>query len=296
MAKNAVADWSTTAASNTDIGGISIAEGMSPGNVNNAMRETMAQIATWRSLVAQLADNETVSGDWTFSGTNSFSGTTTLATVDINAGAIDGTNIGAASPGTGAFTTLSTTGAITSGGKVSADGKALACEFIASTDASASASIAFTGFDASKYDAYMFVLQNIIPTNDGTMLLRTSTNGGSSYDNGSADYNYASSGYDSVAGARQASDNSATSITMTPGGVESTGNGFSGRVMCYGPHLTKETMFTWEGAYFVTTEGFAHVNGGGVRDSAADVDALQFTFSSGSIASGTITMYGLRNG
>jgi hypothetical protein len=45
MAKNSVTDWDTTAANNTDVGGISIAEGMAPGNVNNAMREMMAQIA-----------------------------------------------------------------------------------------------------------------------------------------------------------------------------------------------------------------------------------------------------------
>lgn len=43
----AVSDWSSTAASNTTVGGISIAEGMSPANVNNAMREMMAQIADW---------------------------------------------------------------------------------------------------------------------------------------------------------------------------------------------------------------------------------------------------------
>lgn len=47
MSKNAVTDWSTTAASNTDIGGISLAEGvMLPSAVNNALREMMAQIAT----------------------------------------------------------------------------------------------------------------------------------------------------------------------------------------------------------------------------------------------------------
>ena len=40
----------------------------------------------------------------------STSGTATLATVDINAGAIDGTNIGASTPGTGVFSALTTTG------------------------------------------------------------------------------------------------------------------------------------------------------------------------------------------
>ncbi|MFZ2681735.1 MAG: hypothetical protein WAZ14_01420 [Patescibacteria group bacterium] len=41
------------------------------------------------------------------------SGTLTATTVDINGGAIDGTAIGAASPSTGAFTTLSSTGNVT---------------------------------------------------------------------------------------------------------------------------------------------------------------------------------------
>ena len=41
----AVSDWSTTAASNTSVGGVSIAEGMSRASVNNAIRALMAEIA-----------------------------------------------------------------------------------------------------------------------------------------------------------------------------------------------------------------------------------------------------------
>jgi len=52
MAKNTVGDWDTTANNNTDVGGISIAEGMMAANVNNAMREMMAQIATRAPLGA----------------------------------------------------------------------------------------------------------------------------------------------------------------------------------------------------------------------------------------------------
>ena len=37
--------WSTTANSNSDVGGISIATGMSPSNIDNALREIMAQVA-----------------------------------------------------------------------------------------------------------------------------------------------------------------------------------------------------------------------------------------------------------
>jgi hypothetical protein len=40
----AFGSWSTTAGSNTTIGGISIAEGCPPSNLNNAQREMMAEL------------------------------------------------------------------------------------------------------------------------------------------------------------------------------------------------------------------------------------------------------------
>lgn len=43
-----VFDYSTTANSNTIVGGVSIAEGMAPGNVNNAMRAQMADARKWQ--------------------------------------------------------------------------------------------------------------------------------------------------------------------------------------------------------------------------------------------------------
>jgi hypothetical protein len=39
-----ISEYSSTAADNTDIGGINIAEGMAPSDVNNAMREQMSQL------------------------------------------------------------------------------------------------------------------------------------------------------------------------------------------------------------------------------------------------------------
>jgi hypothetical protein len=47
MPKTAYSQWDTTAANNTDIGGITLAEGaMLASQVNNAIREMMAQLAT----------------------------------------------------------------------------------------------------------------------------------------------------------------------------------------------------------------------------------------------------------
>jgi hypothetical protein len=49
MAKNAVTDWDTTAANNTDVGGINI-QGTAPvSNMDDALRTIMAQIATFRT-------------------------------------------------------------------------------------------------------------------------------------------------------------------------------------------------------------------------------------------------------
>lgn len=41
-----ISTYSTTAASNTTVGGISVAEGTAPGNLNDAIRAVMADIAT----------------------------------------------------------------------------------------------------------------------------------------------------------------------------------------------------------------------------------------------------------
>lgn len=51
MATIGVAAYSTTAASNTAVGGVSIAEGMSPASVNNAMRAMIADTAIMRNLL-----------------------------------------------------------------------------------------------------------------------------------------------------------------------------------------------------------------------------------------------------
>lgn len=55
-------DWSTTAASNTAVAGISIAEGMDPGNVNNGMRAIMAASkgASWGGISGGTANAQTV--------------------------------------------------------------------------------------------------------------------------------------------------------------------------------------------------------------------------------------------
>ncbi len=78
MAKNKISEFSSTAANNTDIGGINIAEGCAPSGINNAIRELMAQLKDQQ--VGTDADNFTVGGNLSVAGTTTLTGTTAAPT------------------------------------------------------------------------------------------------------------------------------------------------------------------------------------------------------------------------
>lgn len=172
-------------------------------------------------------------------------------------------------------------------------------EFIATADLSNDATAEFTGFDASKYDAYEFVLQNVIPSNDDVRFyIRTSTDNGSSYDAGASDYSFAIS---QIGGANTNASTAVSIMDLTNigNGVEvgsaAGEDGVSMTLRVIGPHLSKSTFITWHGMYVNSAGNETGIIGAGSRKSSADVDAVQFTFQSGNLESGTITMYGLRN-
>jgi len=163
--------------------------------------------------------------------------------------------------------------------------------FLASTDISSAATVDFTAFDGTQYDAYKFVLQNVIPATDNVELyLRTSTDGGSTYDSGASDYLWAGSMNSFEA------EGSGGQVEISAG--EGIGNGagedgISGTIEIAGPHLAKETYVNFHVSF--DDNGLKNCVGGGVRNSSADVDAVRLLMSSGNITSGTITMYGMVN-
>jgi len=91
MAKNSVRDFDATAANNTDIQSVDIAENCAPSGINNAIRELMADVKDVSTgtvaLESPQADSMTVTGD---------------LTVDTNTLYVDSTNnrvgVGTASP------------------------------------------------------------------------------------------------------------------------------------------------------------------------------------------------------
>ena len=102
MPRTKISEFSATAASNTDVNSIDIAENCAPSGINNSLRE----------MAAMLKKQEV--------GTDPMT-SPVLTTADINGGTYDGgainsTTIGASSASTGAFTTLSASSTFTLGG------------------------------------------------------------------------------------------------------------------------------------------------------------------------------------
>ena len=134
MAKTKISQFDATAANNTDLNSISIAEGTAPSNINNAIRELMSQLADLNlgnEVLSTLKidnlhlDGNTIvtldtNGDLNL--TPNGTGAVTIAKVDINGGAIDGTPIGGSSASTGAFTTLSASSTANLGSSVTVSG------------------------------------------------------------------------------------------------------------------------------------------------------------------------------
>jgi len=170
-------------------------------------------------------------------------------------------------------------------------------EFIASTDASDTATISFTGFDSSKYDSYLFTFLNVVSATDAkSLLLLTSTDGGSNYDTGSSDYVVQYFGYRAGA-AFQGFDATSANINVSASQGTASGEegGCSGHMFIYSPHIALPTRVAGQSFFFHSNGDIANLVTGGQRTSSADVDAVRFLYNSGNIASGTINMYGIVN-
>jgi len=165
-------------------------------------------------------------------------------------------------------------------------------EFIASTDASDVASVSFTGFDSSKYDSYVFTLGNVLPATDGTSLcLRMSVDSGSNYLSASDSYTVGSNVADSAGDA-----NKIKFMYSTTGNAALDG-GFTADIKINFPHLNSVTYAFGSGIHSLTNGSVEAIRNYslGKTKAATVVNAIQFLFASGNIASGTFTMYGRVN-
>lgn len=176
---------------------------------------------------------------------------------------------------------------------VSAAGGSLV--FIAAATASSSATIEFTGIDDT-YDEYEIHILNSLAATDGVGLwMRTSTDGGSSFDSGASDYGWVN--YQVVtngAGAGGAATDSKISfITADAGNLAGEELSLIIRLVRPSEATNTRLFFQMGGADRFGARALS-ITGSGHRISAADVDAIQFLMSSGNIASGLFSLYGVK--
>lgn len=154
---------------------------------------------------------------------------------------------------------------------------------IASTTISNVATVDFTGFNSSLYVDYLFIFENVVPATDTKVLwMRTSTDGGVSYDAGAANYDT-----DSAVAAAQMVISPAVKNEANPGGL-------SGFLTIHKPDAAINTKCTWHMVVASDTATIGLRTGAGARLSAADVNAVRFMFDSGNLTSGQIRMYGIK--
>ena len=82
MSKEKISQWDTNPASNTNVGGISIAENCPPGNINNAIREVMAQVKEFQN--GDSGDSLTLTGTLQGNAYNNFPTHLTTETMPSN--------------------------------------------------------------------------------------------------------------------------------------------------------------------------------------------------------------------
>ena len=165
-------------------------------------------------------------------------------------------------------------------------------EFIASSGAiSNAATVSFTQFDSSKYDSYEFRFIDYLPATNGAYpIARTSSDTSNhSYDSGASDYIWKISG---TLSAEFGAFNSNLQVGSDAG------EGFSGLLRILNPHTSTYTRVTVNDGMYLDINGnylLMSSTRGFVRKENAQVNAIQFYYNSGNIASGEVIMFGIVN-
>lgn len=146
----------------------------------------------------------------------------------------------------------------------------------------------------TSYRALLIKLINIIPATDNVDLyMRTSTNGGSSYDSAGSDYRWGYYYVDSGSSGASTSSGAVSSITIWKNQGNSTGEHGMANVELMGQTNTGTYgKIMSDGVYMSASTIPVRVMGFGARMTSADIDAIRFYYQSGNIASCTWALYG----
>lgn len=158
--------------------------------------------------------------------------------------------------------------------------------------AAASAQLDFTSWYSSTYDEYLVEFINIFPATDGAdLLLRVSTNGGSSYDSGS-NYFYAWSYVSNAAATGVVNGNPGTAFTLFTA-ISTSFEGYNGSVKLFNPGNTSYRKSMSVDSVASQTTAVYRSTGFCIWNNTAAFNAFRVLFGSGNIASGVVRVYGI---
>lgn len=318
-----IESYSTTAANNNSASPNGFPEGMAPSGVNDSARQVMADIRSWYEAaewveygdtVAYSSGTEfTVSGNLTdryavsrrvkavgsLTGTiygiisaSSYSAPNTTVTVVWDSGSLSNEAlticVGIVGPTNSSLDIAALAGLsdfIGAGLTFNSSTKVVKANIasVSSVTLAGDSTVAFTDL-ASGYD-YWIRIRNLKATADGVpLIVRTSTNNGSSYDSSSGNYRWSSN---------LTFSGSDTEINID--GTQSIGND-AGETVNLDIHITDPSAseycnISWLGAFTVSSGTLQQTFGTGQRLTAADVDAIQISMPGTTMASGQIELY-----
>lgn len=165
---------------------------------------------------------------------------------------------------------------------------------------SAATSVDLTGLN-DRFSRYIITFDALVPaTNNDTLSLRTSSDGGSSFDSGAGSYVYTGSetysGIGSAAFVGSAGDTKIILHSTTTVSSTASNGGISGVVQLRDPAQTSgyhhlQFSAAWFSESYSGT--IASVNGAAARKSSSAINALRLYFAGGNITSGTVRVYGV---
>jgi hypothetical protein len=290
--------------------------GVDPAGTDNSTDVTLSGTGTYLSLVGQAitvdpiteSDISDLGSYITASSTDTLTNKTfdangtgnSLSNVDVAdlANGTDGELITWSAAGAPTTVAVGTSGhVLTSNGTGAAPtfqaGGGGDCVLITSGTASSVSSVDLM-LDNATYQNYMLVVDKFIPTTDNVAGgIRTSTNGGSTFDSGGSSYKW---GYyeNSMSSTQTPADfgGNASLIYTIPSTGTATNEAASFIVYIQNPADSAYTRVNFHGQYTRDDGQHRYYFGGGLRNSAANVDAIQIIPASSTIESISYSLYG----